>query len=237
MEKLDKRLKEISGGKVLDVATGVGQFIAALMPALKDYDSFVGIDTHEKALAAGKGNFEGKPVEFLNMDATNMAFEDEHFDTVAIQFSLHHMKNLNVVLQEMLRVLKPGGYFMVSEMYVDGDQSDAQQSHIKVHHLSAELDMARGDYHDYTFTRDNIRKIMNGLNLSSLEEYDVTYPMENPKDDELITAMKARIVQAMKRYEDLPDFSKFQTKFDDFFSWLDEHGYAPASSLFFIGKK
>lgn len=237
MQKLDKRLKEISGGKVLDVATGVGQFIAALMPALKNYDSFVGIDTHDKALTVAKTKFENKPVEFMKMDATQMDFKDEYFDTVAIQFSLHHMKNLGKVLKEMLRVLKSGGNFLVSEMYVDGQQSEAQQSHIKIHHLSAELDMAQGDFHDYTFTRDKIRKIMYGLNLSSLEEYDVSYLMENPKHEELITTMKDRIGQAMKRHKDLPDFSRFQTKFDDFFSWLDEHGYAPASSLFFIGRK
>ncbi len=237
MLKLDKRLKEISGGKVLDVATGVGQFIASLMPALKDYDSFVGIDTHEKALAAAKAKFEDKPVEFKNIDASNMTFEAESFDTVAIQFSLHHMKDLDKVLNEMMRVLKPGGYFIVSEMYGDGDQSEAQQSHIKVHHLSAELDMARGDFHDYTFTRQKIRDIMDGLQLSSLEEYDITYPMENPKDKELINNMKNRIGQVATRYEKLPDFSEFKSKFDDFFSWLDEHGYAPASSLFFIGRK
>jgi len=237
MQKLDTRLKEIAGGKVLDVATGVGQFIAALMPALKDYDSFVGIDTHEKALASGKAKFNNKPVKFMNMDATNMAFEDEHFDTVAIQFSLHHMKNLDTVLKEMLRVLKPGGNILVSEMYVDGEQSEAQQSHIKIHHLSAELDMAQGDFHDYTFTRQEIRDIMNGLQLSSLEEYDITYPMENPKGKDLIKNMKAGIGKVLERYKDIPNFSEFQTKFNDIFSWLDEHGYEPASSLFFIGRK
>jgi len=237
MQKLDMRLKEVSGGNVLDVASGVGQFIAALMPALKDYDNFVGIDTHKKALEAAKAKFEGKPVEFVNMDASKMTFEDESFDTVAIQFSLHHLKELDKVLEGMLRVLKPGGYFLVSEMYVDGDQSKAQQSHIKVHHLSAELDMAKGDFHDYTYTRSSIREIMNGLQLSSLEEYDITYPMENPKDKDLITNMKAGFGKALERYKDIPNFSEFQTKLDNFFSWIDEHGYAPASSLFFIAQK
>lgn len=237
MQKLDKRLKEISGGKVLDVASGVGQFIAALMPALKDYDSFVGIDTHEKALTAAKTKFENKPVEFMNMDASAMTFEDESFDTVAIQFSLHHLKDLDKVLEEMLRVLKPGGNFIVSEMYVDGDQSEAQQSHIKVHHLSAELDSANGDFHDYTYTRSRIREILKGLKFSSLDEFDITYPMENPKDKELIKNMKAGIRKALGRYKNLPDYSAFQNKIDELFSWIDTYGYAPASSLFFIGKK
>lgn len=237
MEKLNKRLKEISGGKVLDVATDVGQFIASLMPALKDFDSFVGIDTHGKSLAAGKAKFEGKPVEFIKMDATNMIFENEYFDTVAIQFSLHHMKRLGTVLQEMLRVMKPGGNFLVSEMYVDGNQSDARQSHIKMHHLSAELDSAKGVFHDYTYTRKKIREIMKELDLSSLEEFDITYPMKNPKDGELIKNMKAGIHTALNRYEDLPNYADFQSKIYDLFLWIDTYGYAPARSLFFIGRK
>ena len=50
IQKLETRLKEIAGGKVLDVATGTGQFIQLLMQALKDYDEFLGIDVHDRSL-------------------------------------------------------------------------------------------------------------------------------------------------------------------------------------------
>jgi len=42
--KIAKRLKSVSGGRILDVATAGGGFINTLMKTLKDYDSFVGID-------------------------------------------------------------------------------------------------------------------------------------------------------------------------------------------------
>ena len=42
------KLGSISGGKVLDAATGSGVFIDTLMKALKNYDSFVGIDISKK---------------------------------------------------------------------------------------------------------------------------------------------------------------------------------------------
>ena len=39
-----QRLGEISGGKILDVATSQGGCINTMMDALKDHDSFIGID-------------------------------------------------------------------------------------------------------------------------------------------------------------------------------------------------
>ena len=47
-------LKNISGGRVLDVATGDGDFISMLKQTLRDYDSFIGIDVSGKEIEAAK---------------------------------------------------------------------------------------------------------------------------------------------------------------------------------------
>ncbi|HIH00645.1 TPA: hypothetical protein HA259_00930, partial [Thermoplasmata archaeon] len=39
--RIAKRLASISGGRVLDVATGQGGFIDTLVNTLKDYESFI----------------------------------------------------------------------------------------------------------------------------------------------------------------------------------------------------
>lgn len=177
IKKLEVRLKEISGGKVLDVATGSGQFIQSLMEALKDYHDFVAIDVHEKALEYAKKQFEGKPVHFVKMDAENLTFENNTFDTV------------------------------------------------------------KGDFHDHTYTRDAIRKIMEKLPFSQLEEFDLTYPIEDPKKPEFITKMKASINKALDRYKEIPEFENYKGKVNELIDWIETCGYAPASSLFFIGRK
>ena len=210
---------------MLDVATGSGQFIKMLMEALKDFRDFVGIDVHEKPLEYAKKQFKDKPVLFENMDATKLIYNDETFDTVGIQYSLHHMKELDKVLSEMFRVLKSGGYFLIAEMYADGDQTEAQHSHIKVHHLAAELDMRKGDFHAHTFERDTIRKIVNGLPFSILEEFDITFPVKDPKDPEFIQKMKNSICKALDRYKDIPDFSAFGKKVDEVLKWIETYGY------------
>jgi ubiquinone/menaquinone biosynthesis C-methylase UbiE len=62
--EIRKRLGGISGGRILDVATGSGDFINTLMKMLRNYDCFIGIDTSRKDLESAKKRFEGKPVEF-----------------------------------------------------------------------------------------------------------------------------------------------------------------------------
>ena len=59
-----------------------------------------------------------------------MDYPDETFEVVAISNTLHHIEHYDKVLAEMLRVLKPGGFFILNEMYRDG-QDAAQQVHVQ----------------------------------------------------------------------------------------------------------
>ena len=114
------RLKSISGGRVLDVTTGSGGFVRVLLKTLKDYDSFVGIDSSSEEIeAAAKSLIED--AEFTVMNAESLKFEDGCFDTVCVANSLHHFENVDRALSEMKRVLKPGGCFIVQEMFCDGE--------------------------------------------------------------------------------------------------------------------
>ena len=43
--------------------------------------------------------------------------------------------------------------------------------------------------------------------------------------------------KVLDQYKDIPDLSAFKEKVDEVLQWIDTYGYAPASSLFFIGRK
>jgi len=49
-QELEQTLSRISGGNILDVATGRGEFIGFLQHLLKDYNSITGIDSSEKSI-------------------------------------------------------------------------------------------------------------------------------------------------------------------------------------------
>ena len=103
-------LGNISGGHVLDVATGNGGFVHELISGLKDYDDILGIDIKEKAKSAFVESFKGNPkVHFRLMDAEKPEFSATSFDTVCISNSLHHFKDPRLVLKNMSGILRPGG--------------------------------------------------------------------------------------------------------------------------------
>src|SRR3989304_4786817 len=161
-------LGHISGGKVLDVATGTGGFIHFLIDGLKDFDEITGVDASDRGGTAFAKAFKDKPnIRFGQMDAEHLDFPEAGFDTVCISNSLHHLSNLPRVLAEMKRVLKPGGHFLVSEMYRDG-QTEEQLTHVLLHHWWAAVDTAQGVTHDETYTREQLVSITTTLNLHHL---------------------------------------------------------------------
>ena len=52
-------------------------------------------------------------VEYLNGDARKMPFEDDHFDAVFSNGSLHEWARPEEILNEIARVVKPGGKYFI----------------------------------------------------------------------------------------------------------------------------
>ncbi|MCZ2855860.1 MAG: class I SAM-dependent methyltransferase [Candidatus Bathyarchaeota archaeon] len=249
--KIEKRLKSISGGRVLDVATGEGGFIDTLMKTLRDYDSFVGIDNSKKEAEFAKKRFKGHPVEIIHMNAEALEFGNDIFDTVCISFSLHHLDKIDKVLSEMKHVLRPRGHFIVQEMFCDGEQNKAQKTDMLQHHWDAEIDSLFSVVHNKTLTKQKIEDIVNKLKLKEVEIFESThyvkclfcedkFECEDPKSKQIIKQATKEIDDALDRLRKYPD-SKVRARLEEEGKKLRERvkkfGSAPASYLFCIGKK
>ena len=58
----------------------------------------------------------GKPVNYIKPNASGlMPFASETFDLIICFSTLHHVPNVSTVIQEMFRVLKPGGHVLLRE--------------------------------------------------------------------------------------------------------------------------
>ena len=250
-----KRLGTISGGRVLDVGTGNGAFIDTLMKTLKDYDSFVGIDycpsaASSEEMESAKKRLQGKPVSFLEMNAEDLRFEDESFDTVCISHSLHHLAAVETVLREMKRVLRTGGCFILQEVYSDGDQTEAQKADTLQHEWQAQIDSLLGITHNKTFSRQKIMNIANGLGLREMEVHDSThsvnclfcerrYECEDPKNQATYHDSIKEIDDNVKRIENYPNAeirNRLKEQGERIKETIAEFGLASASYLLIIGK-
>lgn len=101
---------------VLDVGTGSG-IIANLAAHQSNGGRVVGVDFSEGMLKearviASKEGLDGK-VEYEQGDAQNLQYEPESFDVITCLFTFMHLDKPLKTLQDMLRILRPGGRVVV----------------------------------------------------------------------------------------------------------------------------
>jgi len=112
-----KLLKELSPKRILDIATGTGDFaIAALKLNPKEV---IGVDISQGMLDVGVEKMKKKGVDdVVRMklgDSEELPFEDGYFDAITVGFGVRNYQNLEKGLGEMLRVLKLGGKVIILE--------------------------------------------------------------------------------------------------------------------------
>jgi len=236
MKILKEKLSDLSGGRVLDVGTGVGDFVNLLTTYLKDYSEVIGIDTSEKAVEAARKNFDKENIRFMVMDACDMNFEDESFDTVCISNSLHHLPEPKKILDEMKRVLKPGGRFIICEMFCD-NQNEKQLNHVAWHHWAAEVNRIMGGYHESTYKKEDILETANSLSLSKVDSFEFNYPDDEESNEEELKAFLTHFDELAEKIKDHEDYARLYEEKERFKKSILDIGMSSATELFVTGTK
>ena len=103
-------------GALLDVACGPGVVTAALAP---EASSVVAFDATEQMLEKARARCAKaglRNVDFRQGNAENLPFSDGQFDGVVTRLALHHFANPQRALDEMFRVLRPGGAAVIVDL-------------------------------------------------------------------------------------------------------------------------
>lgn len=101
-------------GRVLDVGCSYGWALGALT---EKSDDLVGVDMDRDALQQARAAFPH--IEFVYQDASALPFEDDAFDAVILSEVIEHVgdENKRFVIDEIYRVLRPGGLFVLTAPY------------------------------------------------------------------------------------------------------------------------
>lgn len=117
-KKAIKQLLGLKPQKILDVATGTGDFAITSYEILKP-EKIIGIDISDGMLEIGRKKIAKaglqNSIELLNGDSEAILFDDNSFDAVTVAFGVRNFENLEKGLSEIKRVLKPGGKLIVLE--------------------------------------------------------------------------------------------------------------------------
>jgi demethylmenaquinone methyltransferase / 2-methoxy-6-polyprenyl-1,4-benzoquinol methylase len=116
-KKAVKLLEPLKPRNILDVATGTGDF--ALQSLQLNPEKIIGVDISEGMLDVGRKKIRERKldhrVELRSGDSENLPFEENKFDAVTVGFGVRNFENLERGLQEIFRVLKPGGMAVILE--------------------------------------------------------------------------------------------------------------------------
>jgi ubiquinone/menaquinone biosynthesis C-methylase UbiE len=107
--------------KVLDIATGSGHTAFALAPHVA---SIIGTDLTPQMLAEAERLRSARSISnvaFQIADVHKLPFTTGSFDLVTCRRAAHHFSDIQAALQEMRRVLKPGGRLVIDDRSVPED--------------------------------------------------------------------------------------------------------------------
>lgn len=109
-------------GIMVDVGCGPGYLVSSIAKSLPRLH-IIGVDIADEMVRLSTRNisslgFNGR-VEFRQGDIQELPFEDNSVDFVVSTLSLHHWSEPKQALQEIYRVLKPGGQFLIFDLRRD----------------------------------------------------------------------------------------------------------------------
>ena len=235
MDPIPGKLKNLRGGRILDVATGFGDFLKLLTDSFETFDVAIGIDSSENIIEAARRRHDKKLV-FEVMDAGKMKFGSDFFDTVAVRHSLHHLEQVDRVLDEMLRVLKPGGLFIICEVFQKPDMNfDNAQRHL--HHWWAAVDRTLGDTHYETMTDKEILEKGERLRLNDIEHIIYTPQLDENKHREALESMLQKCESYLKKLKDMSGYEDLITRGEELMELFKRKGFVTESALYILGRK
>ena len=104
------------GTKLIDVASGTGDIAKLFSEKIKNSGQITCIEPNNQMLNQGKKKLKNyENIKWINAPAEKIPTKDNTFDYYSISFGIRNVSDINTVLKEALRVLKPGGRFMCLE--------------------------------------------------------------------------------------------------------------------------
>ena len=105
---------DLSGKRVLEVSCGAGggasYIVRNLGPA-----SYTGLDLNPASIEKCRERHKLPGLDFVQGDAENLPFPDQSFDAVINVEASHQYPHFPRFLEEVARVLRPGGYFLYTD--------------------------------------------------------------------------------------------------------------------------
>lgn len=237
MKELKSYLSQYKNPRILDIGTGKGDFIAMIDYVYQDYSEIIGIDIVDYLLEMDESAFESNPkIKWMDLDVLETTFPKNSFDIISLSNTLHHIKDIKSMFNQMVEMLKPGGIIILSELISSNDLSEKQISHQLLHSFAAKIDHELNKVHSQIFSKENV---MQAIEMYSPLPVDAIWELETKSFDEEITLEDLyRLVDGLlKNVKDSSKFEQYKEEALEIKDYLKENGFSFSTTICVILKK
>ena len=105
---------------ILDVACGTGDFTIEIAQKAPAGSKVTGIDLSEGMMKIGREKIKaaGVDAQMVHGDCEELPYADNTFHRISVGFGVRNFEHLDIGLQQMHRVITPGGKLVVLELSV-----------------------------------------------------------------------------------------------------------------------
>lgn len=158
---------------ILDIATGTADF--AIEAGSIPEATIIGVDISEGMLDQGRKKILKlglkDRITLKHGDSENLPFENNSFDSAIVAFGVRNFENLDKGLNEIFRVLKPGGKFIILEISEPHQTPWKQIFSVYFHHvLPLAGKIISRDKHAYSYLPESVVAFPKGLQFTQRME-------------------------------------------------------------------
>jgi len=155
----------ISSGDILEIGPGpglVGLEIAKKLPS----SNLTGYEISPAMITVAEKNAMdyGINAKYILGNAMEMSFQDSSFDTVITSSSMHEWKYPIRILNEINRVLRPGGHYCITDLYRD---VDTRKWNFVYHYTPGDLRPNLLESLNASYTKEEILNILQKSDLKN----------------------------------------------------------------------
>lgn len=171
--KIFEKINFNSPKKMLEIGCGVGAQTEILLNRYSDCH-ITGIEINDIQIGTAKAylkskEFETSRYELHQMDANQMTFEDNSFDSIYICWVLEHVSSPINILKEAFRVLQPGGTIYITEVQ-NNHLHLVPESNVLIDYW-AKYNQIQQDFNGDPYVGSKIGHFLNQSNFSEIDVY------------------------------------------------------------------
>ena len=231
MEQLHQFFQDKTVKTLLDVGTGTGSFISVLKETFNN-TKFTGIDPDNTSLE--EATKVHPDVQFNTMTGEQLDFPNSSFDAASISMAMHHLPDVQQTFSEMKRIVKPGGWLIINELFSD-NLNPAQEVHKSMHHFRSTVDRLNGVCHNETFTRAEILEQIEKAGLEICIAFNQEKDRVEPTPEE-ISERKDKLTEMLDQIKDRPEYHEMKKQIPEIEKALKQYGFQMATRVVVIAK-